>query len=158
MESSSFLDQVELGIGTWQWGDQWLWGFGGQYGAAVKSLEAKLETLTAEHNKQMEALSAGLIRRDKQTVLARAASQGKVVCLDASALDKLTVAELEAHVEKLQATVPTHSRTAGAVEPGGQGGAKSANGVLLEQYNAITDPVKRNEFYKTSGMEKIFGK
>jgi aryl-alcohol dehydrogenase-like predicted oxidoreductase len=34
MDTSSFLDDLELGIGTWQWGDQWMWGFGGDYAAA----------------------------------------------------------------------------------------------------------------------------
>ena len=31
MDTPSILENVELGIGTWQWGDQWLWGFGGDY-------------------------------------------------------------------------------------------------------------------------------
>ena len=34
MDTTSLLAQLELGIGTWQWGDQWMWGYGGQYGAA----------------------------------------------------------------------------------------------------------------------------
>jgi aryl-alcohol dehydrogenase-like predicted oxidoreductase len=34
MDTSSFLDGVELGIGTWQWGDRGMWGFGGDYAEA----------------------------------------------------------------------------------------------------------------------------
>jgi aryl-alcohol dehydrogenase-like predicted oxidoreductase len=29
-----FLDDVEMGTGTWQWGDRRLWGYGGDYGEA----------------------------------------------------------------------------------------------------------------------------
>jgi aryl-alcohol dehydrogenase-like predicted oxidoreductase len=31
MDTSSILANVELGIGTWQWGDRTTWGFGGDY-------------------------------------------------------------------------------------------------------------------------------
>ncbi len=34
MDSSSILKSLELGIGTWQWGDQFLWRFGQGYGEA----------------------------------------------------------------------------------------------------------------------------
>ena len=34
MDNSSLLDEVELGIGTWQWGDRPTWGFGGDYAEA----------------------------------------------------------------------------------------------------------------------------
>jgi aryl-alcohol dehydrogenase-like predicted oxidoreductase len=32
--NASFLGDVELGTGTWQWGDRRLWGYGGDYGEA----------------------------------------------------------------------------------------------------------------------------
>ena len=34
MDTSSILANVELGIGTWQWGDRGMWGFGGGYAEA----------------------------------------------------------------------------------------------------------------------------
>jgi aryl-alcohol dehydrogenase-like predicted oxidoreductase len=34
MEKPSILMGVELGVGTWQWGDQMLWGYGGTYNAS----------------------------------------------------------------------------------------------------------------------------
>jgi aryl-alcohol dehydrogenase-like predicted oxidoreductase len=34
LTTASVLDDLEIGIGTWQWGDQWMWGYGGNYAAA----------------------------------------------------------------------------------------------------------------------------
>jgi aryl-alcohol dehydrogenase-like predicted oxidoreductase len=34
VKPASLLDGVELGVGTWQWGDRRLWGYGGDYGEA----------------------------------------------------------------------------------------------------------------------------
>jgi aryl-alcohol dehydrogenase-like predicted oxidoreductase len=31
-QGARFLDSVEMGTGTWQWGDRRLWGYGGDYG------------------------------------------------------------------------------------------------------------------------------
>jgi aryl-alcohol dehydrogenase-like predicted oxidoreductase len=45
MDTSSFLDDLELGIGTWQWGDQWMWGFGGDY--AASDIRAAFDTCLA---------------------------------------------------------------------------------------------------------------
>ncbi len=41
----SILTDIELGVGTWQWGDQWMWGFGQGYTAA--DLQAAFERCLA---------------------------------------------------------------------------------------------------------------
>lgn len=45
MDTSSLLDHFELGIGTWQWGDQFTWGFGHGYNAA--DIQAAFDTCLA---------------------------------------------------------------------------------------------------------------
>ena len=45
MNSASLLDNFELGIGTWQWGDQFTWGFGSRYTAA--DIRAAFDTCLA---------------------------------------------------------------------------------------------------------------
>jgi len=49
MTTTSVLDNLEIGIGTWQWGDQWLWGYGGNYSAS--DVQAAFEAcLASGHN------------------------------------------------------------------------------------------------------------
>jgi Mu-like prophage I protein. len=73
----------------------------------IAALSAKIEELSGK----VTALSADLEKRDRDAVLARAAAAGKVVALSAEAVAKLSVEELEAHVEALPVTVPVDRRT-----------------------------------------------
>lgn len=124
-------------------------------GRLLERFSGELATLRAqqvESAKTIEALSAGLTRRDKDAVLDRAAAQGKIVMLDATAIDKLTVAELQSHVDQIKATVPVRSLTPAhtPLEP-------AANLSIIAQYNAIDDPAKRSAFFDEHRSE-IVGK
>jgi len=33
MKTTTLLDKIQIGTGTWQWGDRWIWGYGGGYAA-----------------------------------------------------------------------------------------------------------------------------
>lgn len=56
-------------------------------------------------------LQADLARRDKQAVIDGARREGKVVALNASAVDAMSLADLRDHVGKLPVTVPLSART-----------------------------------------------
>jgi aryl-alcohol dehydrogenase-like predicted oxidoreductase len=73
-----FLDSVELGAGTWQWGDLRLWGYGGDYGEAEarSAFEASLgsgvqlfDTAEIYGHGRSERLLGGFVRRLQRPVL-----------------------------------------------------------------------------------------
>ena len=82
---------------------------GGQEGAVklMGTLTADLKTLQT----QVATLSAEVVARDREAIVAQAAREGKVVALSADALAKLSIAELKDHVTKLPVTVPLSART-----------------------------------------------
>ena len=84
----------------------------------------------------------GSLERAKDAVLESAVQQGKVVALEASVLEKMTVAEMTEHVKKLPVTVPLAARTPKTMKP------DPAANDMMAQFNAITDPAKRAQFYK----------
>ena len=74
METTSMLKDVELGIGTWQWGDQRMWGFGGDYTAS--DIQAALEACRNTGHNEISLLSLStsdyphfdeLVRRMQET-------------------------------------------------------------------------------------------
>jgi len=102
---------------------------------AIEGALTPLKTLKAD-------MDAAFARRDKEALLVQAAFAGKVPQLTDEAIVKLSVDDLRAHIEKLPVTVPMQLRTAlFAPKP------QTGEGDLLAQFNAITDPVKRGEFY-----------
>lgn len=72
--------------------------------AALKPVQDSVTALSAQFTAELE-------KRDKQSVLERAAREGKVVALSADALAKLNAADLTAHVAGLAATVPLAAKT-----------------------------------------------
>ncbi len=111
--------------------------------AEVTAMAAKLpgvETTLADLRKDVDAQFA---KRDKDALLVQAAFAGKVPGLTDEAIAKLSAADLKAHIDQLHVTVPLHSRMAilSAKPQAGEGES------LLAQFNAISDPVKRSEFY-----------
>ena len=68
---------------------------------------AKVSTLEAA----LAGLQADLARRDRTAILERAAREGKVVALSPEAVEKLSIAELDAHVKQVPVTVPLERRT-----------------------------------------------
>ena len=85
-----------------------------------------------------------------RAVLEAAARDGKVVALSADAVEKLSVEDLRAHVEKLTPTVPLSAHTPRHLRE-----SKDLT-MLMAEYNAIQDPQKRAEFYEKN-REKMFG-
>lgn len=79
---------------------------------AVKPLQEQVVALNA----QGATFASELLKRDKARVLDLARSEGKVVALSAEAIDKLSLADLQAHVVALSATVPLDQRTPKAVQ------------------------------------------
>ena len=65
---------------------------------------AALRAQTAQYEKD-------IVRRDREAVLLAAAREGKVVSLSAEAVEKLSVADLRAHVAAIPVTVPLDQRT-----------------------------------------------
>lgn len=121
----------------------------------------KIETLSATVNTQTETiktisadvttLKADVLRRDKQAILEAAAREGKVVALSAEAVEKLSIEDLRAHVEKLAPTVPLQARTPRSTRE------NQEVVTLMADYNAIQEPEKRAEFWNKN-REKMFGK
>jgi len=70
-------------------------------------LNAKIGTLETT----IVALQADLVRRDRTAIVDRAAREGKVIALSAEAMEKLSIADLEAHVKQVPVTVPLERRT-----------------------------------------------
>ena len=60
---------------------------------------------------QVAALSAAAVAHEKQDLIAAAAREGKVVALSAAALDKISIADLKATIEKTAVTVPLSAKT-----------------------------------------------
>ena len=103
---------------------------------AIETALTPLKTLKAD-------IDAAFAKRDKDALLVQAAFAGKVPTLTDEAIVKLSVEDLRAHVEMLPVTVPLQLRTTlFAPKP------QAEEGNLLAQFNAITDPVKRGEFYE----------
>lgn len=106
--------------------------------AQVKGLEGKIVVFSAD-------LAAENGKRDKAALLESAARDGKVVALTAEAVSKLSVSDLQAHVATLTPSIPLNRRTpASAATLDGHGIS------LIEQYNAIQDPLKRIEFFRAN--------
>ena len=101
----------------------------------VTALETKLATLE----------TAGL-KAQKDALLEGATAAGKVVALEATVIEKMTVAELTTHIEKVPVTVPLAARTPKATKP-------AAGASLIDQYNAITDPAARSKFFNDHRKE-----
>ena len=70
-------------------------------------LNAKIGTLETA----LAGLQGDLVRRDRTAILERAAREGKVVALSPEAVEKLSIAELDAHVKQVPVTVPLERRT-----------------------------------------------
>lgn len=110
----------------------------------IQALDARIAALESKPGPEavQSEMSAALDKRDRQAILRDAARDGKVVNLDASAIDKLTPAELQAHVEKLPKTIPLARQThLGATETGDKE-------TLLAQYNALSKPSERAAFFQ----------
>ncbi len=115
------------------------------FASKLTETETAVKTLRADFESE-------LAKRDKDALLTQAAFAGKVVQLSDDAVAKLSVADLKAHIDAIDPTVPLHKRTFAAAkhEPG-------TEGTLIDQYNAITDPAKRAEFWSTN-RDKLMGK
>jgi hypothetical protein len=96
---------------------------------AVNPIKALVESIKAEANSMITALSADLValkgevsgyaadilRRDRDDVLNQAAREGKLVALSTEAVQVLTLAQLREHVAALPVTVPVEQRTVAKV-------------------------------------------
>lgn len=111
-----------------------------EFGAKAEALEGKVTALTA-------SLTTELTKRDKAALLASASQAGKVVTLSAAAIEKLSVADLTEHIEKLTATVPLVRQTPAGKKPDG------SDLTIIERYNAIDDPAERSKFYQEHRKE-----
>ena len=118
--------------------------------AAMSAKLSALETGVAAFTTLKADIDASFAKRDKDALLVQAAFAGKVPQLTDDAIVKLSVADLKAHIEKLPVTVPLALRTALLA-----GKPQQEEGSLLAQFNAISDPVKRGEFY-AKHKDKLF--
>lgn len=77
-ENSNFLQNIEMGVGTWAWGDRLFWGFGNDY--SETHIEEAFELALAEGvtffdtaevygQGKSEAILGGLLRRTSRSVL-----------------------------------------------------------------------------------------
>ena len=82
---------------------------------AKAALSAAVKEAVAEAVKPIEekvaALSASAVRHEKQDLIAEAAREGKVIALGADAIEKLSVEDLKATIEKTAVTVPLNAKT-----------------------------------------------
>lgn len=99
--------------------------------AAVKPLREELNGLKGEAkaatsgegiSAQVEALSASvtalgkeLIKRDKQALLEQARLEGKVIALNASAVEAMNLDDLQEHIKQVPVTVPLSALTPAVV-------------------------------------------
>lgn len=109
------------------------------------ALNASIETAVGAALKplkdQVVALNAAGEKRDKERVLDMARWEGKVVALNADAIDKLSVSDLQAHVAALSVTVPLDQRTPSKVkEPTGDAGPTEEQRTIA--LNCGMDPEK----------------
>jgi phage I-like protein len=81
--------------------------------AKIQALSAEVVTLTGK----IAEMEKGILRRDRNDILTRAAREGKVVALSAEAIDKLSVTDLDSHVKALPVVVPLEQRTPDYVIP-----------------------------------------
>lgn len=110
--------------------------------AKTTELETKVVALGADIKAEQD-------RHEKALLLQAATFAGKAVALTDEAIAKLSVADLKAHIDALQATVPVSRRTA-ATQP-------STDGLsVVEQFNGIPDPIKRAEFF-AANRSKLTG-
>ncbi|HMO52316.1 MAG TPA: phage protease [Kiritimatiellia bacterium] len=124
-------------------------------GLGVSAMTAKvteLETALKPLATLKADIDAGFAKRDKDALLVQAAFAGKVPTLTDEAIAKLSVEDLRAHIEKLPVTVPLHLRTAHFAAKPPEGG----EGSPIAQFNAISDPGKRAEFY-AKNKDKLVG-
>jgi len=113
--------------------------------ALIQALDARIVALEAKIKDAETAqadMSAQLTRHSRQAILRDASRDGKVVNLDASAIEKLTPSELQAHVDKIAVTVPLGRQTAN------REAASAAGETLLAQYNALSKPAERAAFFQ----------
>lgn len=116
--------------------------------APATAAAAKIETLSAD----LAAMKAAEVKRQRDTIVAGAATAGKVIPLTAEQIEAMDVQALSTMVGKLPVTVPLHKRTP-AVEPLSATGGNPT----LAQYNAIRDPDERAAFYRAN-RDKILGR
>lgn len=76
-------------------------------GETITALSADVTALKG----QVASYAAETLKRDRADVLAQAAREGKIVALSADAVEKLSLADLSAHVAGLPVTVPLDQRT-----------------------------------------------
>ena len=92
---------------------------------AVKPLQTQVTALSADAG----TFRAELAKRDRQSALDRARAEGRVVALSASVLEKMTQAELDAHIAQVPVTVPLSAKTPETLAPD----AGAAGGPTAEQ-------------------------
>lgn len=77
----------------------------------AEAVKAAVAEAVKPIEEQVAALSAAALAHEKQDLIAAAAREGKVVALSAAVLDKISVADLKATIEKTAVTVPLSAKT-----------------------------------------------
>ena len=103
-------------------------------GGDTAALSAQVEAAVKPLADQVKAVQGEMEKVRKDSVLALARMQGKVVALSAEAVGKLSIEDLQKHVDGLAATVPLSAHTPAKVDDGGSGG-----GVITEQQRRIAE-------------------
>lgn len=102
--------------------------------ADIAALTEKVETFNTDFRSELD-------KRDKANLINQATAAGKVVNLTDKVLEKFSVDELSAHIEKLPVTVPLSRNTPAKSKPG-------EGATIFEQFSAIEDPKERAAFFK----------
>lgn len=92
----------------------------GAVSALPENLSATLTALSADVVALKQTVAdqaAGMLKRDRDALLAQAAREGKVVALSADAIEALSVEQLREHVAALPVTVPLAARTPERLQP-----------------------------------------
>lgn len=84
--------------------------------AEAMAKPAEGDKVPAEFSARLVALEADLSASRRETLVARAAAEGKVIPLSADELGKVDITILSSMIDQLPVTVPLEARTAGAVD------------------------------------------
>lgn len=115
-----------------------------QIGKAVETALKPLQEQVTALNAAGQATAAEFAKRDKAQALQLARFEGKVVALNASAVEAMSLKDLQEHIQALPVTVPLSARTPDVMDPDKGGGMTDAQRTIA--LNCGADP------------DKVFGK